>query len=411
METLEKKGKGSALLPFLLFIVIYLGAGLYFQAQGVEMAFYQFPSVTAMFIALLLAFCQGKGTIDQKFTVFAKGAANENVLTMLMIYILAGAFSTVASAMGGVDATVNLGLSVIPVHFLAAGVFVISAFMGTATGTSMGTISAIVPIAVGVAEKGGLSLPLFLGACVGGAMFGDNLSMISDTTIAATRTQGCQLRDKFRVNFLIALPAAIITIIVLLVVGRPETVTEMGNLSFNVIKVIPYLAVLVLALIGMNVFLVLTIGIFAAGIIGLSKWSSPVSVWADKTGRLPDKPDTEAMRLGRDLEGYVARRWMEATGKKVRRLNAMLYNELYPFAHADIDREVIGERAGLECKTTSTLDVKQFQGVEFPVKYYVQCVHYLAVTGYDRWYQGPAEVYPLQGLRPRGPGRHSGVHQ
>ena len=186
METLEKKGKGSALLPFLLFIVIYLGAGLYFQAQGVEMAFYQFPSVTAMFIALLLAFCQGKGTIDQKFTVFAKGAANENVLTMLMIYILAGAFSTVASAMGGVDATVNLGLSVIPVHFLAAGVFVISAFMGTATGTSMGTISAIVPIAVGVAEKGGLSLPLFLGACVGGAMFGDNLSMISDTTIAAT---------------------------------------------------------------------------------------------------------------------------------------------------------------------------------------------------------------------------------
>ena len=289
METLEKKGKGSALLPFLLFIVIYLGAGLYFQAQGVEMAFYQFPSVTAMFIALLLAFCQGKGTIDQKFTVFAKGAANENVLTMLMIYILAGAFSTVASAMGGVDATVNLGLSVIPVHFLAAGVCVISAFMGTATGTSMGTISAIVPIAVGVAEKGGLSLPLFLGACVGGAMFGDNLSMISDTTIAATRTQGCQLRDKFRVNFLIALPAAIITIIVLLVVGRPETVTEMGNLSFNVIKVIPYLAVLVLALIGMNVFLVLTIGIFAAGIIGLALGDLDIplfaqSIWNGFTG-------------------------------------------------------------------------------------------------------------------------------
>ena len=289
METLEKKGKGSALLPFLLFIVIYLGAGLYFQAQGVEMAFYQFPSVTAMFIALLLAFCQGKGTIDQKFTVFAKGAANENVLTMLMIYILAGAFSTVASAMGGVDATVNLGLSVIPVHFLAAGVFVISAFMGTATGTSMGTISAIVPIAVGVAEKGGLSLPLFLGACVGGAMFVDILSLISYTAIAATRTQGCQLRDKFRVNFLIALPAAIITIIVLLVVGRPETVTEMGNLSFNVIKVIPYLAVLVLALIGMNVFLVLTIGIFAAGIIGLALGDLDIplfaqSIWNGFTG-------------------------------------------------------------------------------------------------------------------------------
>ena len=257
METLEKKGKGSALLPFLLFIVIYLGAGLYFQSQGVEMAFYQFPSVTAMFIALLLAFCQGKGTIDQKFTIFARGAANENVLTMLIIYILAGAFSTVAS-----------------------GVFVISAFMGTATGTSMGTISAIVPIAVGVADKSGLSLPLFLGACVGGAMFGDNLSMISDTTIAATRTQGCELRDKFKVNFWIALPAAIITIVVLLVVGRPETVTEMGDLSFNIIKVIPYVAVLVLALIGMNVFLVLTIGIFAAGIIGLALGDLDIPLFA-----------------------------------------------------------------------------------------------------------------------------------
>ena len=244
------------------------------------MAFYQFPSVTAMFIALLLAFCQGKGTIDQKFTVFAKGAANENVLTMLMIYLLAGAFSGVAAAMGGRDATVNLGLSLIPVHFLAAGVFIISAFMGTATGTSMGTISAIVPIAVGVADKSGLSLPLFLGACVGGAMFGDNLSMISDTTIAATRTQGCELRDKFKVNFWIALPAAIITIVVLLVVGRPETVTEMGDLSFNIIKVIPYVAVLVLALIGMNVFLVLTIGIFAAGIIGLALGDLDIPLFA-----------------------------------------------------------------------------------------------------------------------------------
>lgn len=124
----------------------------------------------------------------------------------------------------------------------------------------------------------------------------------------------------------------------------------------------------------------------AAAIIGLSKWSSPMSVWADKTGRAPDKPDSESMRLGRDLEDYVAHRWMESTGKKVRRVNAMLYNPLYPFAHADIDREVMGEKAGLECKTTSTLDIKQFQGMEFPEKYYAQCVHYLAVTGYDRWY-------------------------
>ena len=265
----SKRGSGWALLPFLIFIAIYLGAGLILQARGKEQAFYQFPSVTAMFIAVLAAFCMGKESIDEKFSIFARGAANENVLTMLMIYILAGAFSTVASAMGGVDSTVNLGLSIIPVHLLTAGVFVISAFMGTATGTSMGTITAIVPIVVGVAEKSGLSVPMLLGACVGGAMFGDNLSMISDTTIAATRTQGCELRDKFRVNFLIALPAAIVTTVVLLIVGRPETAVPLGDLSFSVLKVLPYLAVLVLALLGINVFLTLTIGIFSAGIIGL----------------------------------------------------------------------------------------------------------------------------------------------
>ena len=143
----------------------------------------------------------GGRTLDEKFAVFARGAANENVLTMLMIYILAGAFSTVAKTMGGVDATVNLGLSIIPVQLLIAGVFVISAFLGTATGTSVGTITALVPIAVGLASESGLSVPMMLGACAGGAMFGDNLSMISDTTIAATRTQGVALKDKFRVNF------------------------------------------------------------------------------------------------------------------------------------------------------------------------------------------------------------------
>ena len=139
-HNLTKKGNGWSLLPFLIFIAIYLGAGLYFQHQGVGMAFYQFPSVTAMFIAVLAAFAMTRGSINQRFAIFARGASNLDVLTMLMIYILAGAFSSVASAMGGRDATVNLGLSIIPVQFLAAGVFIISAFMGTATGTSMGTI-------------------------------------------------------------------------------------------------------------------------------------------------------------------------------------------------------------------------------------------------------------------------------
>ena len=286
---LRKRGGGLALIPFLIFIIIYLGAGLLLQAQGKEMAFYQFPSVTAMFIAVLAAFCMGKESINEKFSVFARGAANENVLTMLMIYILAGAFSTVAKAMGGVDSTVNLGLSVIPVQLLTAGVFVISAFMGTATGTSMGTITTIVPIVVGVADRSGLSIPMLLGACVGGTMFGDNLSMISDTTIAATRTQGCELRDKFKVNFFIALPAAAITVVILLLVGRPETVAPMGDLSFSIVKVLPYVAVLVLALIGVNVFLTLTIGIFSAGIIGmiggeLTVFTFAQAIWDGFTG-------------------------------------------------------------------------------------------------------------------------------
>lgn len=279
-HNLNKKGSGLALIPFLIFIVIYLGAGLYYQSQGVDMAFYQFPSVTAMFIAVLVAFAMSKGSLNERFAVFSKGAANVDVLTMLIIYILAGAFSSVAAAMGGREATVNMGLSLVPVHFLAAGVFIISAFMGTATGTSMGTIGAIVPIAVGIAEKGGLSVPLFLGACVGGAMFGDNLSMISDTTIAATRTQGCDMRDKFRVNFFIALPAAIITLVLLFIFGQPDTLEALPVLEYSVIKVIPYLLVLILALLGMNVFLVLTLGIFAAGLVGIFTGSMDIAGFA-----------------------------------------------------------------------------------------------------------------------------------
>ena len=278
--TRTKNGNGWALLPFLVFVVIYLGAGLVLEHQGVEMAFYKFPSVTAMFLAVLLAFAMTKGTVTQRFQIFSKGAANEDVLTMLMIYLLAGAFSSVASAMGGLDSTINMGLNLVPVHFLAAGMFIISAFMGTATGSSMGTISAIVPIAVGVAHRSGLSVPLMLGACVGGAMFGDNLSMISDTTIAATRSQGCEMRDKFRVNFFIALPAAIVTVIILLVLGRPEVVPDLELYSFSLIKVLPYVLVLVLALAGMNVFLVLTIGIFTAGIVGFVTGSMTIFTFA-----------------------------------------------------------------------------------------------------------------------------------
>lgn len=235
-------GSLKALLPFLIFIAIYLGAGIYFQMQGVDMAFYQFPSVTAMFIAVLSAFCLGSEPIMFKFGIFSKGAANDNIMTMLMIYILAGAFSAVAAAMGGRDATVNLGISMVPAQYLTAG----------------------------IGEKSGISAPLIIAACVGGAMFGDNLSMISDTTIAATKTQGCALKDKFKVNFLIALPAAIATIAVLLILGTPGAAIPDTSGGFDFMKVLPYIVVLLLALMGTNVFLVLVIGIFLAGVIGLS---------------------------------------------------------------------------------------------------------------------------------------------
>ncbi len=268
--TSPNRENGFALLPFLVFIAIYLGAGLTMQARGVEMAFYQFPSVVAIFIAVLVAFLINKGSINEKFSVFAKGAGDEGIMIMLMIFVLAGAFSATAKAMGGVDATVSLGLSLIPARFITAGVFIISSFLAVATGTSMGTIGAIVPIAMGVSEKAGLNLTMVIAACVGGAMFGDNLSMISDTTISATRTQGCELRDKFRLNLRIAAPAAILNIVLLLALGAPVKVVALDGLSFSFIKVLPYLLVLILALVGMNVFLVLTIGIFSAGIIGIA---------------------------------------------------------------------------------------------------------------------------------------------
>lgn len=189
---------------------------------------------------------------------------------MCLIYILAGAFSAVSGASGGVESFVNFTLSLVPVQYITAGIFLIACFISLSTGTSVGTISAVGPIAVGVAMKGNLSLSLVIGALAGGAMFGDNLSVISDTTIAATRTQNVEMRDKFRMNFKIALPAAVITFVILLLAGKPEGPVDLGDLPYNFVLIIPYLFVLVTALIGMNVFLVLTSGIVLSGIIGVA---------------------------------------------------------------------------------------------------------------------------------------------
>lgn len=268
-KNLKPKANGAALLPFIVFVLVYLATGLILNAMGVEMAFYQVAAPVCILPAIILAFIMFEGSMDDKFNDFVRGCGDENIIIMCLIYILAGAFATVSKSSGGVDSVVNFALSLIPVQFVTAGIFLISCFISISTGTSVGTISAVGPIAVGVATKGNLPLPLVLGALVGGAMFGDNLSVISDTTIAATRTQNVAMKDKFRANIKIALPAAIITFVILLVVGKPEGEVELGDLSYNFILIIPYLFVLITALAGMNVFLVLTSGIVLSGIIGM----------------------------------------------------------------------------------------------------------------------------------------------
>ena len=268
-KNLKPKANGAALLPFIVFVLVYLATGLILNAMGVEMAFYQVAAPVCILPAIILAFIMFEGSMDDKFNDFVRGCGDENIIIMCLIYILAGAFATVSKSSGGVDSVVNFALSLIPVQFVTAGIFLISCFISISTGTSVGTISAVGPIAVGVATKGNLPLPLVLGALVGGAMFGDNLSVISDTTIAATRTQNVGMKDKFRANIKIALPAAIITFVILLVVGKPEGEVDLGDLSYNFILIIPYLFVLITALAGMNVFLVLTSGIVLSGIIGI----------------------------------------------------------------------------------------------------------------------------------------------
>ncbi len=282
------KNSPLALLPLGLFLTLFIGSGLYYHAAGTEFAFYQISAPVAILPAIVLALMLQKGRLNERIETFIAGVGDNTIITMALIYLLAGAFASVAKAVGGVDATVNFGLSIIPPELVLPGLFVISAFIATSMGTSMGTIAAIAPIAVGVAEATDLSLLLTIGTVVGGAMFGDNLSIISDTTIAATRTQGCEMRDKFRLNFKIALPAALLTLAWLFIQGSSAQVEAPGD--YELIRVLPYLAVLVLALSGLNVMLVLFIGILLAGGVGLfategyhvAQWSK--DIYAGYTG-------------------------------------------------------------------------------------------------------------------------------
>jgi Na+/H+ antiporter NhaC len=261
------KPSALALLPLGVFLTLFIGVGTYLTMQGVDFAFYQLPAPVAALPAIVIALLLSKEKLNKAIEQFLRGVGHSDIIAMCMIYLLAGAFAAVAKATGGVDATVNLGLSMIPASMILPGIFVISAFIATAMGTSMGTIAAVAPVALGLAQAAGMDVALTAGVVLSGAMFGDNLSIISDTTIASTRSQGCQMKDKFRENIRIALPAAIVAI---LVFAFSSTVTEVPAASdIEWLKVLPYITILVLAVSGLNVFVVLGIGILLAGGIGL----------------------------------------------------------------------------------------------------------------------------------------------
>ena len=240
-ENIKNYG-GFAFIPLIIFLVIYLGGGMFFSALGVEKPFNQLPRHAALLIGVIVAFGMNrKMKLDDKINIFTTTSGEAGVMMMALIFLLAGAFAGVAKGMGGVSSVVNLGLTFVPQQFLVPGLFAISAFISTAMGTSTGTLVAVAPIALGISEKTGLNPAISLAAVLGGAMFGDNLSVISDTTIAATRGVGCEMKDKFRMNFLIAIPAAIATLIAFTVVGGSGQIE--GDLSYNLIKVVPYLGV------------------------------------------------------------------------------------------------------------------------------------------------------------------------
>ena len=270
---MEKKSSGKALLPLAIFVGIYLLTGAVLEMQGVEMAFYQLPAPVAAVVGIVSAFLMFKGSMDDKLKVFLKGCGHEDIMTMCFIFLFAGAFTKVSSEMGGVDAVVNLGMSILPPQYVAAGAFIISAFIGISTGTSVGTVAAMTPITIGLANAGGVNTYLVVAATICGSMFGDNLSMISDTTIAATRTQGVEMKDKFKTNLGIALPSAIITMVLLLIFGQPEVIPQAETYAFDAVKVLPYLFVLIASIIGWNVFLILTGGIVFSSVIGIASGS------------------------------------------------------------------------------------------------------------------------------------------
>ena len=261
------QARALALLPLMVFLIIFLGSGIYHTLIGTEFAFYQLKAPVAALPAIILAVFLYRGKLNTAIEQFLQGSSHPNLILMFMVFMLAGAFASVSSAIGGVDATVQFGLSIIPPEFVLPMLFVISAFIATAMGTSMGTIAACAPIAFGFSQATDIAPIYAVGAVVSGAMFGDNLSMISDTTIAATRSLNVDLRDKFRVNIWIALPAAVITI--LIYIFTSHTAQHIDYKAYNLWLILPYIAVFLLAFTRLHVLAVLCIGIILSGFIGV----------------------------------------------------------------------------------------------------------------------------------------------
>ena len=263
-----KKGHVKALLPIGVFLVLYLGLGILFEyGMGIPMGFYNIPVVVIFLVALLVACFQNrKLPFDDKLTIMGRGMGDKTIVTMVLIFMVAGIFVGTVGR-DSAESVAYLLLSVVPVQFAVAVLFVVSCFVSLSMGTSVGTITLITPIAVAVSSASGFSLPLCVASVMGGAMFGDNLSFISDTTIAACQGQGCQMKDKFRENFKIALPAAIVSLVIILALSFGADLGGSVVHEYDLIQLIPYLIVLVGGIIGVNVFVVLLLGILSGSII------------------------------------------------------------------------------------------------------------------------------------------------
>ena len=267
----KKPARAIALLPIGVFLVLYLGLGIAFEyVLKIEMGFYNIPIVVAFLAAILVACLQNRAlSFDEKLEVMAKGVGDKNIMTMILIFLAAGVFVGVVGR-SSAESVAYFMLAHIPARFAVAVLFVVSCFVSTAMGTSCGTITLIVPIAVAVARTSGFSLPLCIGSVMGGAMFGDNLSFISDTTIAACNTQGCEMKDKFRTNFRIALPAALVTLALILVFSLRSEIGAVEIPEYHLLQTLPYLLVLIGGVAGINVFVVLLTGIFSGAVIMLA---------------------------------------------------------------------------------------------------------------------------------------------